>query len=275
MGIDVYINDAVPKEGESAEVGVPHDETCIFWRALRKVLKDGNPAFENVLVCVRGRDGGSYPLLMLTTTKARQVVCWLALPPRVPSSADNARVHFIDHVTLDLKNRRSHSSAYREQGGKLPTAHEWKLCEFPKNGVLFWFGFSVSRNVIEKQVLHRDGWMKPPKGDEERRKQEYARFWEHMRIIDAYLPGDAVNSGDSLCGFVYLVNGPKVTLSPDMLPAMSESAGEFVEGIDEPRFFPVNSTGLVVGSVQLGMLLGYLPWRLKDDGPFLLAPGLK
>jgi len=273
MGIDVFINDGVPGADELVDVGVPPTETCLFWRALRRVLNDGNPASDNVVVHIPGRREGTYPLLILTTTKAKHVICWLALPERVCAPEDEPKLHLIDHVTLNLHNRRSHSSAYNRHGGKLSTAREWELQGFPTNGVSLWFGFAVSRTVVEGQVLQRQQWIQPSRSDAQRCKDEYVRFWERLQSVAAHLPAENGTSEDTLCGFVYLVDGPTVTLSRELLPPMGGSAREFVEGVDDPKIFHIQSTGLVVGPVQLGLLLGFLPWKLRENGPFLITPG--
>jgi hypothetical protein len=273
VGIDVFINEGVPNADEVVGLAVPPRETCLFWRALRGVLNEGNPASGNVVVQVPGRSGGSFPLLILTSTQAKQVVCWLALPQRVCSPEDEPKLHLIDHVTLNLCNRKSHSSAYSPHGGKLLTARKWKLHGFPENGVSLWFGFAVHRTVVEGQVLEGHQWMRSSTPDLNRRMAEYVRFFEGLRFFDANLPANHNCSGDVLCGFLYLVDGPNVTLSHDLLPLMDEFPREFVEVVDDPKIFHIQSTGLVVGSVQLGLLLGFLPYGLREQGPFFLLPG--
>lgn len=273
MSIDVYINDGSPNADEVGSGRVSHIETCLFWRCARRVLNEGNPASENVVVCVPGKDGGAYPLFIMTATRSRRLVCWLALPELVCAPNDEEKLHLIDHVTLDLRSRNSHSSAYSGKGGKLLTAAEWKLHPFPNNGVSLWFGFALRLSVVERQWLERNQWIRFPTPDVERRKGEYVRFFQELRFVDARLPSENASSTDGLCGFVYIVDGPIVKLSHDLVPPFDSKAAEFLEGAEEPREFSVKSTALAVGSIQLGLLMGCLPWRLREDGPWFITPG--
>lgn len=46
-------NMSLPCPEELGTGRVSHAETCLFWRCARRVLDEGNPASDNVVVCVQ------------------------------------------------------------------------------------------------------------------------------------------------------------------------------------------------------------------------------
>jgi hypothetical protein len=257
------------------EVGigrVSHTETCLFWRCARHVLNEGHPASDNVVVCVPGRKGGQFPVLIMTLTKAGRLICWPVLLDGVRAPEKEHKLHLIAHVTLELQSKRCHSSAYSPKSGKLATAHRWRLHAFPDNSVSFWFGFAVRFSVIEDQALERHQRFRCPGPDAQRRKDEYVRLFERLRFVDTNYPTDCGLRGDALCGLVYVVDGPKVTLSHELLQPFSQLPDEFWDAAAEQQIFNFKSTGFAVGSAQLGLLLGVPPRGLREDGPFIATP---
>ena len=184
MGIHVFIDNGAPGADEATDGRVPPNETCIFWRALRKVLNDGNPAREHVVVQVAGRRGATYPL------------------------------------------------------------------------------------------LERHQWIRFPSPDAQRRKEEYVRFFTSMRFVDAGLPAERAPGRDVLFGFLYVVDRPEVSLSTALIPPFSESPTEFWDAPVSPESFNARSTGFAVGTMQIRLLLGLLPGRLRENVPFLGSPGM-
>lgn len=273
MAIDVYINDGLPNADEVSSGRVSHIETCLFWRCARSVLNDGNPASDNVVVCVSGRNGGQYPLFIMTLTKAGRLVCWPVLPDGICSPEHEAKLYLIDHMTLDLRNRRSHSSAYSPTGGKLPTAQQWTPHAFPAKGISLWFGFAVRLSVVEGQALQRHQWIRFPTPDTQRRKDEYVRFFQRLQFVDVDLPAGCESTSDALCGSVYIVDDVPVTLPNELWPPFDPATVEFMDALGEQRTVQLRSRGFSVGSVQLGLRLGVVPRGLREDGPFFLTPG--
>lgn len=266
-------NMSLPSPEELGTGRVSHAETCLFWRCARHVLK-GDPASDNVVVCVPGRQGRKFPLLIMTLTKAKRLICWPVLPNRVCAPEEEDKLHLTDHVTLELTSKRSHSTEFHPRGGKRHP-RRWKVCSFDDNGVSLWFGFAVRLSAIENQVLERHQWIRMPKSNNKetkRRSDEFKQFFEKLRFVDANVPGDYEPTPNAVVVLVYIVDGAEVKLSEDLLQPLNQWPDEFWERIPEPRAFNVISTGLAVGGVQLGLLLGFPPYNLREDGPILATP---
>ncbi len=262
---------SLPSPEELGTGRVSHTETCLFWRCARHVLNEGNLALDNVVVCVPGRDGGKYPLLIMTLTKAKRLICWPVLPDRVCAPEEEDKLHLTDHVTLELTIKRSHSTEFHPRGGK-QHPWRWKVCSFEQNCVSLWFGLAVRLSVVENQVLERYQWIRMPKPDMERRVDELKRYFERLRFVDAKVPADLEPTPNAVVVLVYIVDGTEVKLSEDLLQPLNQWPDEFWERVPEPRAFNVISTGLAVGGVQVGLLLGFPPCNLREDGPILLTP---
>ncbi len=111
-----------------------------------------------------------------------------------------------------------------------------------------------------------------PASDSGRRANEFRRFAERLRFVDAKVPVDYESTCNAIFGLVYIVDGAEVKLSEDLLRPLSQWPDELWDGQTEAKEFSVISTGLAVGSVQLGLLLGFPPCDLREDGPILVTP---
>jgi hypothetical protein len=112
-----------------------------------------------------------------------------------------------------------------------------------------------------------------PTSDTKRRVDEFKRFPEELRFVEAKGPVFGEGRGNAVIGLVYLVDGENVRLSEELLqPLINEWPEEFWD--ERPERMPLNvvSTGFAVGSVQLGLLLGFPACNLREDGPVLLTP---
>ena len=272
MGIDLYIDESSPNAAVVGSGHVSRIETCLFWRWARRVLNEGIPAPDNnVLVCVHGRDGERYPLLIMTLTRAGRLICWPVLPERICAPEDEEEFDLIDHVTLEITNRWSHSTTF-DLTNERCHPHKWKARPYPENGISFWFGLAVRRSTVEDQVLKRHQWFRFPSRDRQRRKDEYCRLFNNLRYVDVGFPAEFDSTIDALGGLLFLVDGPDVKLSEELLQPFSEWPGEFWEAPAKQRTPNVISKGFSVGSIQLGLLLGVPPCSLREHGPVLVTP---
>ncbi len=250
---------------------VSHLETCLFWRCARCVLDQGHPALDTVIVELPFADGTKFPLLGATLTRDERLICWPVLPERVCAAEDRDQLELTDHVTLELRNRRSHSTAYDELGqAKHP--RKWPMISFPDASVSLWFGFAIRLSAIREQVLQLDQWRCMPAKDRDRRVTEYNKFFAGLRFVDARIPAGCGPRCDSLVVFVYVVDGPEVKLSQPLLQPLNQWPNEFWEQPPEDRRSSVCSTRFAVGNAQLGLLIGYAPCNLREDGPVLFTP---
>lgn len=257
-----------PEEFGSGRVS--HAETCLFWRCARYVF-EGHPALENVVVCIPRPDGTTYPLLALTLTRDERLICRPVLPERVCAPESEDKLQLTDHVTLELRNKRSHSTEFHPHGGRRH-ARRWKVYPFDENGVSFWFGLAVRLSAVQNQVLERHQWIRMPTRHKDPRLDEFKKLCEKLRFVDARIPTDCDPARNSVVVLVYIVDGGEVKLSEDLLQPLNQWPDEFWDHPPAGRAFSFNSTGFAVGSVQLGILLGFPPCNLREDGPVLFTP---
>jgi hypothetical protein len=210
----------------------------------------------------------------MTLTKANRLICWPVLPDRVCAPEEEDKLRLTDHVTLELGSRRkrSHSTEFDPLGGKHHHARRWKICSFEQNGVSLWFGLAVRLSVVESQVLERHQWIRMPLRHKEKRIDEFRKFFERLTFVDANIPKKYDEQSDSVIALVYVVDAQEVKLSEDLFHALNQWPEEFWDGVRDPMAFKVISTGFAVGCVQLGLLLGFPPCNLREDGPILATP---
>ncbi len=265
-------NDAagVPSPRELGTGRVSHVETALIWRMSRYVLNEGHPAANNVLVSIQ-RPSGEFPLLGFTLTNAPRLVCWPVLPDIDYSESESVRTRLTDHITLDLRNRKSHSTYFDPLGGK-EYPREWSIQELPCNGVSFWFGFAVQLSTIEKQVLERHQWIRMPKSDAKRRTDEFKQVASRLRAVQANTLAPNGSHGNAMIGLVYVCDRREVSLSQEMAKLSAKGSEDFWDGPLDAKPWTVVSTGFAVGSAQLGLLLGYPSSNLKVDDPVLFTP---
>ncbi len=259
----------LPRERELGSGRVSHAETALLWRMARRVLSNGNPAGDNVLLAI-ARPCGKFPLLGITLTRAKRLICWPLLPARVCVPSEEGRLLLTDHVTLELRSSRSHSTTY-EPGGERDHPRRWKLHQFPENGVSFWFGFAVRKSTIENQVLERHQWIRMPSPDTQRRIEEFRQFPAKLRFVDVNVPEFDEAGGNAVIALVYLVDGAPVRLSERLVDFLNEWSDEFWDARPDGRVLNVISTGFAVSGVQLGLLLGFPPSNLREAGPVLMT----
>lgn len=264
-------NDIGRSSSEDKGIGrVSHAETCLFWRSARYVL-DGHPALKNVAICLPRADGTYYPLLSLTLTRAKRLICWPVLPERVCAPEDEDKLQLTDHVTLELQSKKSHSTEFDPFGSKRHP-RKWKICPFKQNGVSFWFGFAVRLSAVESQVLEKHQWIRMPKRHADDRVAEITRFFEEIEFVNANFPAEDEQLCNSVIALVFLVEGKEVKLSQELLQPVSQLPNEYWESPNESNSMTFVSTGFTVGDVQLGLLLCFSQNKLREDGPILFTP---
>lgn len=111
-----------------------------------------------------------------------------------------------------------------------------------------------------------------PTRHKEPRLDEFKRFFEKLRFVDARIPTDSEPTHDSVVVLVYIVDGAEVKLSQHLLQPLNQWPDEFWEDPAEAKAFSFVSTGFAVGGVQLGLLLGFPPCNLREAGPVLFTP---
>lgn len=86
----------------------------VFFRPTRPLLERGSPLDPTMFVHVKTPDRESLPLCSIAVTRAPQLILWPVLPLQLSSWAknDSDRRRFIDHLTLDLRSGKTHSTLY-------------------------------------------------------------------------------------------------------------------------------------------------------------------
>jgi len=234
---------------------IPTEKSLLF-RAMRPLLDDGSPVGPLTLLGIKsGRECGAYPFFALALTKKGRLVAWPVLP--------NVKGMFdIDHITLELSNGRLHRTCFNANGEREATTVGWRVQEFPSANVDLCLNFIIRSAVIEAQELVIERWMKSPTPeDAERRKLEFVRFAQNLRVVDVNAPPA---EGDYLIGSFLLHRDPST--APNVIPEwlFASKVDNEIDGWLNGTF-AVGVTKAQVGAVNLLVAVARPPGRARSD----------
>lgn len=187
-------------------------QSSLCVRPIRQLLDSGKPIGQLTVLAFRGQDTGSYPFGVLTHTKNQRVVFWPVLPLDADMIAGEGKKGVVDHITLELANKRTHTTAYNAKGqaSHIKAAdfgHDeaWRLQEFEGSGLALWFTMLVRWSVLLDQELAVQRCVQAPTPAEaERRKGVFASIAARMKVMDVPLPKSTTKPEYVYCA-VYFV----------------------------------------------------------------------
>lgn len=232
-------------------------EHSLWARPMRPLLDEGKPIGEVVILCLDAPGIDLWPICAVTHTSKDRLVAWPILPPNVASQAVA-----IDHITLELSSGKIHGTGFRADGRRRVTTNPWRLHEFRKNGLTFWFRLVVRFSVLKTQGLHVERQVKFPASDDARRQQEFARYGQNLDIVGVPLPS-ANPQGDCVLCSICLVSGESPVLNEDIF--LCGGIDNFVESWQDGTLFAAAYRDTFVGEKRLLVATACPPGRAAED----------
>lgn len=120
------------------------DEHSLWVRPMRQLLDDGKPVGQITMLSLSPVADGALPFCAVAYTSKNRLVAWPILP------SNPGTVSFpLDHITLEFPSGKMHVTGFDPDGKRHAVSQSWRLQEFPKNDLAFWFRLVVRRSLIE------------------------------------------------------------------------------------------------------------------------------
>jgi hypothetical protein len=184
------------------------------------------------------------------------------LPKRYPQVSEHGRL--IDHITLELSNGKSHSTAFDEEGVRHHRRNGWRLHEIPGTGLKMWFSMLVRWDVIQDQDLRVEVDMATPIHDASRREQEFRKHTTNFSAQHIVLP-EGERDGDYVYCVFYLQAKDTFDVLPLWQSFMGENVDDRIDGMPDGTRFPIQPAKLQVGATKLLALTATPIGSAKSD----------
>ena len=154
-----------------------------FFRPIRPLLEKGRRLDPTAVVNVTTPDGLTVPLCTIVVTTAPRVVLWPILPGRslAPPTKGTKEQHLIDHVTLDLRNGKSHTTSHNHTRREKMGA---RLYPLGNEDAQLWVMCAVALKDLRLEPREGSLYLKAPTSDAERQRREFEQFAATLHISD-------------------------------------------------------------------------------------------
>lgn len=236
--------------------------TSIWLRAIRYLTHEGKtlPPFTSVMV--KSSTDLLLPFAVMTQTERNRLICWPVLPKDFPLETPKGRL--IDHITLELSNGRTHTTAFGPNGKRHHKSTRGKIKEIPGTGLAPWFTVLVQWSVIENQDLRVETNMFTPAGDGPRRESVFRKMAEQYRGAFIALP-DGPGLGDYIYTMFCLQMSETVDLAPLGTEYFGDRVDDRIDGFPDGTIFPIVPTKLQIGTTKLIALTSAPPGIVKTE----------
>lgn len=242
---------------KKSETSIP-DEYSLWVRPMRQLLDDGKPVGQITMLTLSRATDGALPFCAVAYTSRNRLIAWPIMPPNPEF------VTFpLDHITLEFPSGKMHATGFNANGKREAVSQSWCLQEFQENHLAFWFRLVVRNTLIESQELEVERLMKSPTSDIERRKQEFARYGQSLRIVDVPLPSSEPEGDYILCSFFLADPDDEPKITSDIF--LCGGVDEQIEGWAEGTTFEVTGKRLPVGPKHLAIATACPPGQFKQD----------
>jgi hypothetical protein len=223
----------------------------IWLRSIRYLTHEGKTLPHLTSILVKSTTELVLPFGVMTQTENNRLIFWPVLPKHLPQVSEHGRL--IDHITLELSNGKSHSTAFDADGVRHHRSNGWKLHEILGSGLKMWFSMLVRWDVIQDQDLRVEVDMATPVRDGERRVQEFRKHASNLNAQFILLP-----HGERAGNYVYCVFYLQATDTFDVSPAFQSFLGDNVDdridSMPDGTTFPIQPAQLQVGKTKLLVL---------------------
>ncbi len=149
-------------------------DSALPLRMIRQLIWDGSPLGQGIMLTFKSPGGDSLLFGAVTATRNHRLVFWPALPTGMDMPCDD--IEAVDHITLELRNRKTHATGYKTDREAVHRSRAWKLHDFPGSGLASWFVLHVRLSVLREQPQAVQGRVAMPTADKDRRVEEVTRF---------------------------------------------------------------------------------------------------
>lgn len=236
--------------------------TSMWLRAMRYLTHEGKtlPPFTSVMV--KSSTDLMLPFAVMTQTERNRVICWPVLPKDYPLESPKGRL--IDHITLELPNGKTHTTAFGPNGKRHHKPTRGKIKEIPGTGLAPWFSMLVKWSVIENQDLRVETDMYTPAGDGPHREQVFRKMAEQYRGAYVALP-EGPRQGDYVYTMFCLQTSETIDFTPLATDYIGQNVDDRIEGFPDGTIFPIQPTKLQIGDTKIIAMTSAPPGMAKTE----------
>lgn len=234
-------------------------------RPLRQLFDEGKPAGNVIVIGYEFSANRRLPMAALCARKDHSVVLWPALPPNVSAlRVGDAEVPF-DHVTLDLRNERTHITGFDPGGNRQRSDLAKRLGDPSETGARLWFWFAIRTSVLDQQCGEFEGeFHEPERRDKGRREQEYRDYAQRILERLEFLPVPTPLGDYVVTAFYLLPQRRPDWMTPKSLP-MGSFWNDEIDGWPDGSRFDVSSAAIELDSINIGIATACPSGRLRSD----------
>lgn len=236
--------------------------TSIWLRSIRYLTHEGKPLPRLAPVFIKSTTELLLPFAIMTQTDNNRLICWPVLPKDAPLESEKGRL--IDHITLELANGKTHTTAFDARGKRHHRGTGAMLREVSGTGLSPWFTILVRWNVIADQDLRVATDMLSPASDGPRREQVFRKMAEESTAQYVVLP-DGPRGGDYVYCMFCLQTGEKVDFEPIAHDYLGQNVDDRIDGFPNGTAFPIMGARLQVGTTKLVALAAAPIGTVRQD----------
>lgn len=253
---------------ENEDLGV---DSSLWLRAARQLMCDGKPLGQLTVLAFKSADGKSLPFGALAHTNRDRIIFWPVLPRNAEMVARKGTLDVLDHLTLELPSGKMHATAYGVTGepvhcsaADLGHPQAWRLHRLEGHDLALWFTLLVRWDVLKEQDFAVQRRVKMPRGDEQRRTQEFVRFAGQIKVMDVPLPETVLEPNYVYCLAYFVPDAcAEVTLPPGAI--LTSGLGAHIDGCRADAIVDVRPLKLRYEHTQFVFAAACPPGTLTDD----------
>jgi len=254
---------------ENDDIGAP---SSLWLRPIRQFLESGKPIGQLTMLMVRGQNNVRCPFGVLTHTTNQRVVFWPVLPRDADMILAKGKNPAIDHITLELTNRKTHLTAYDAHGkashskaSDLGHSAAWRLQQLEGNGLAIWFTILVRWSVLAEQEQAVQRCVQAPTPAETKRRTElFAKIAKQATVVEVPRPKSPAKPDFVYCEVYFVTDADGDVTLPDNL-ICSGFADTEVEGWPYGSHFEIQRMLLQVGHKHFVIATSCPPGKARSD----------
>jgi len=211
------------------------------------------------------------PFAALYGNPGKTLVLWPARPSGANAATSEKGCEPFDHLTLDLRNRKTHLTGFAGHANRSHGTRGLRLHEFRGNGVALWCMCAVRWAVIEQECGEFEWNVRMPESDEHRRTQKFTEYARRVLKRPVPVPLPELQGDYVLSAFYVLDSRRTEWFSSGLFPTGKFRDNE-VDGWIDGQALKIRWISFSIGSVRVAVVSAGPPGHLKHDVS-LYVPG--
>ena len=243
----------------------------IWVRPLQRLFIDGTPASDVHVLALADQNRIRHHLCALALTKKRRLILWPPMPKNARAGGPFAPNGFVDHVTLELDNRKTHTTSFREDGSRDHSRARRSVVPIENTDLYLWSALGVRKTVLSDQPTKVRLQVPRQRADAAHVTAGFTEFARSQRMLRLMLPPEHEASSCYLVLF-YVALDESAPRSKVVLPIRVFT--HWLRGAARPLECSVAMSRVAIGSLRLVIFVACPRAELIHDVCFEAGPSL-